>query len=262
MKTMIKFLSALTLAGLFSFLTGCTPCYYAPNAQNVPLFTEYGQGTGTFSFQFGPLSTGCNVQGALAIADHVGIMGNYNHYSGRESSGTWNGEDYTSNFKSNMGEIGAGYFQTFKDKFVFEAYGGLGGSRINSEYERWDSDGSSSVGTTSFFIQPSMGLYKKNVMVAFSTRFRILSFRDVQFDKGLGSGPESELIDLDNMPAKGFFEPAFTFRAGGEKVKFQAQIGLSILMSQDYIFEYDPLNINFGVVFCYPGKRHQKQCSK
>jgi hypothetical protein len=255
MKTKINFLSALTLAGLFAFLTGCSPCYYAPNAQNVPVFSEKGQGNGTFSFQFGPLSQGWNVQGALAISDHVGIMGNYNYYSGRQSSGTWNGEDFSSDFKCNMGEIGAGYFQTFKDKFVVEAYGGLGGSRVNSEYERWDGDGSSSVGTTSFFIQPSIGLYKKNIRLAFSTRFRILSYRDVHYDAGLGGGPESEMTNLDNMSATGFFEPAFTFRAGGEKVKFQAQVGLSIRMSQSYIFEYDPLNINIGVVFCLPGKK-------
>jgi hypothetical protein len=255
MKTKINFLSALTLAGLFAFLTGCSPCYYAPNAQNVPVFSEKGQGNGTFSFQFGPLSTGWNVQGALAITDHIGIMGNYNHYSGRESSVTWNGEDYSSEFKSNMGEIGAGYFQTFKDKFVVEAYGGLGGSRINTDYEGWNGDGSSSVGTTSFFIQPSMGLYKKNVRLAFSTRFRILSFRDIQYNSSPGGGTQSGLIDLDNMSAKCLFEPAFTFRAGGEKVKFQAQIGLSVIMSQDYIFEHDPLNINFGVVFCLPGKK-------
>ncbi len=28
----------------------------------------------TFSFQFGMTSIGCNVQGALAVSDHIGIV--------------------------------------------------------------------------------------------------------------------------------------------------------------------------------------------
>lgn len=255
MKTMIKIQLAIAVLALLSLLTCCAPCYYAPNAQNVPVFSGKGQGNGTFSFQFGPLSTGWNVQGALALSDHIGIMGNYNHYSGRESSGTWNGEDYSTKFKSNMGEIGLGYFYPFKGKFVVEAYGGLGGSRINTDYERWNGDGSSSVGTTCFFIQPSIGYYKKHVSLAFSTRFRLLNFRDVKYQTGLGSDPLESLDYMENMPVQGFFEPAFTFRAGGEKVKFQAQVGWSIIMSQSYAIEYDPMNINFGVVFCLPGKK-------
>lgn len=255
MKTMIKIQHALAVLALFSLLTGCMPCYYAPNAQNVPVFSEKGQGNGTFSFQFGPLSTGWNVQGALALSDHIGIMGNYNHYSGRDESVSWDGTDYSTKFKSNMGEIGLGYFYPFEGKFVVEAYGGLGGSRINTDYERWNGDGSSSVGTTSFFIQPSIGYYKKHVRLAFSTRFRLLNFRDVKYQTGSGSDPLENVDYLENMPVQGFFEPAFTFRAGGEKVKFQAQAGVSIIMSHAYDIEYDPMNFNVGIVFCLPGKK-------
>jgi hypothetical protein len=195
------------------------------------------------------------VQGALALSDHIGIMGNYNHYSGRDESGTWSGDEYYSHFKSNMGEFGLGYYTTFDNKFVFESYGGIGGSRVNNEFERWDGDGSSSVGTTSFFIQPSIGYYKKHVRLAFSTRFRLLNFRDVTYQTGQGSDPVESIDYMENMPAQGFFEPAFTFRAGGEKVKFQTQVGFSIIMSHSYDIEYDPMNFNVGIVFCLPGKK-------
>jgi len=255
MKTKTIIQNALAVLALFSLLTGCAPCYYAPNAHNVPVFSEKGQGNGTFSFQFGPLTQGWNVQGALAVSDHIGIMGNYNHYNGTEYS-LFNEDNYTS-FKCNMGEFGMGYYYPFSGMFVFETYGGLGGSRVNAEYNKWDGNfnGTASIGTTSYFIQPSIGFYKKNIRLAFSSRFRLLNFRDVDFSPGLNIETKTVFNDLDHLSPQGFFEPAFTFRAGGEKVKFQAQVGLSIIMSQDYIFEYDPLNINFGIVFCLPGKK-------
>jgi hypothetical protein len=234
---------------------GCMPCYYAPNAQNVPVFTEKGQGNGTFSFQLGALSLGWNVQGALAVSDHIGLVANYNHYSGREESITLLGDDYSSHFKSDMGEAGLGYYHTFENKFVFETYGGLGGSRIRTDYERWDGDGSSSIGITSFFIQPAFAYYKKNIRLAFSSRFRLVNYRDIHYSSQLGIGAKESLIAMDQHPSAGFFEPAFTFRAGSEHIKFQTQVGISVILTQSDIFEFDPFNINFGLVFSIHGKK-------
>jgi hypothetical protein len=259
MKTKTRILSAMTLVVLFSFLTGCMPCYYAPNAQNVPVFTEKGDGNGTFSFQFGALSVGMNVQGALAVSNHIGLMGNYNHYSGRNESGTLNGEDYSSKFKSNMGELGMGYYHTFHDKMVFEVYAGIGGSRIDTDYERYDGDGSSSIGTTCYFIQPAIGYYNKHVQLALSTRLRIINFRDVKYDSWLGTDARESIIDLQTYPTVSFFEPAFTVRVGGEKVKFQAQVMGSVPIGYADVVINDPVNINIGIVFCIHEKSKSKQ---
>jgi hypothetical protein len=258
MKTMVNFLSLIILVGIFSLLTGCSPCYYVPNAQNVPVFSEKGQANGALSFQFGPLSTGANVQLALALTDHIGLMANYNHFSGRGESGTWYGDDYSSTSKSNMGEAGLGYYHPFQNKMVFETYAGIGASEINTEYERWDGDGSSSVHTTCYFIQPSIAYYKKNIRLAFSSRFRVINYRDITYNSMLGEGAKLGLIDLQQNPAYAFFEPAITFRAGGEKVKFQVQAGFSVILDQSYVMEYDPVNINIGIVFSLPGKKKRE----
>jgi hypothetical protein len=255
MKTMINFLEVIALTGIISLFTGCVPSYYAPNAQNVPVFSEKGQGNGTFSFQFGEMTSGANIQGALAVSNHIGIMANYNHYSGQESS-LFDNSDYV-RYKCNMGELGIGYYYPFSGKFVFEAYGGIGGSRVNAEYSSWDGNGNgkASIGTTSYFIQPSIGFYKKHVQLAFSSRFRLLDFRDFNYSSGVGIETREDLSELDHLTPQWFFEPAFTFRVGGKIVKFQTQVGFSIITTQDYIFDYDPININFGIVFSLRGKK-------
>ena len=244
----------MTLVSSIMLMIGCTPCYYAPNAHNVPLLHEKGQGTGSFSVQFGPLTTGLNVQGALAVSNHVGILGNYNHYANRNNTSEED-EEYGTKSKCNMGELGVGYFQPFKDKFVFEAYAGFGGSRINTDYsDYWVGNGTSSIGTTTFFVQPSIGFYKKNICLAFSTRFRTLTFRDAKTSSDLDEYVKDDMNILDRHSAFAFIEPAFTLRTGGEKVKFQFQVGWSVLLSETYLFEHDPMNFNFGIVFCLPGK--------
>lgn len=255
MKTSIKSISLLALISLFFALNGCMPCYYSPNSHNVPVFTGKGQANGTFSFLFGAVSTGANVQGAVAITDHIGLMANYNHFSGRGESGTWNGEDYSSTSTSNMGEVGLGYYLPFQNKMVFETYAGIGASEIATDYERWDGDGSSTVHTTTYFIQPSIAYYKKNIRLAFSSRLRAINFRDISYNTRLGDDAIQGLIDLQDYPTYGFFEPAFTFRAGGKVAKFQIQVGLAVPLGQTYVIEYDPVNINIGMVLSLPGKK-------
>jgi hypothetical protein len=235
-------------------LDSCMPCYYAPNAQNVPLFTEKKQANGTFGFQLGTLSGGLNIQGALSVSDHIGLMANYNHFAGKAEAGIFIA-DYSHNFSGNIGEFGLGYFMPFKSKCVFETYAGLGTSKITTDYQRSDGDGTSTLNTNSYFIQPAIGYYRKKVKLAFSSRFRLLDFKKVQYDPWLGNSAKEFLIDLQNNPNPCLFEPAFTVRVGGEHVKFQAQIGLSVLIGHSKINDYDPLNINIGVVFSLHGKK-------
>lgn len=255
MKTINKIQNSLAGLTLFSLLTGCMPCYYSPNSQNVTLFTQKWDGNGTFNFQFGGLSVGLNGQGALALTDHMGIMGNCNYYTGRGEKGTLNGADYSCTFSGKMGEIGLGYYLPFKGKAVFETYAGIGRSRVSTEYEIFDGDGSSSIGTTSFFIQPAIGYYNKHVQLAFSSRFRIINFRDVKYNSGLGNGAKEPVNDLQKYPTAAFFEPAFTLRSGGRNVKFQLQAMFSVPIDNSKIVIYDPVNINIGIVFCIHPKK-------
>jgi len=60
-------------------IVGCAPVYYAPNAHNVPLFSEKNEATISASYAVldnpGPM-TGTDLQLAIAVSDHVGIMAN------------------------------------------------------------------------------------------------------------------------------------------------------------------------------------------
>jgi hypothetical protein len=239
MKTMIKISNAVLLMSLFSLITGCA-CYYAPNAQNVPLFSEKGQVSTSGSFQIGGATYGFNVQGAAAVSEHVGLMGNYNFFS--------------DNFMttSNMGEIGVGYFDNFRQmgNAVFETYAGIGAGRVKIDI----ADGLQLVNTTSFFIQPDIGYNWNKFRLAFSTRFRVVHFNIIRNDN-LSSGYYIYEQGTNQFNI-GFIEPAVTCSFGSKMIRFQYQLMLSYAVGD--IHYYDMINSNFGLVFCLQPKKHAK----
>jgi len=239
MKTMIKISNALIVVVLFCLFTGCA-CYYAPNAQNVPMFSEKGQASASGSFQFGEATYGFNAQGAVAVSEHVGMIGNYNFYS----------DDYMTT--SNTCEIGVGYFDNFgkKGTSVFETYAGIGAGRVKIDMD----DRLQLVNTTSLFIQPDIGFKRDNFRMAFSTRFRLVHFNIIR-DDGSSSGYYIYENWTDNFNT-GFIEPAVTLSFGGKTVRFQYQLMLSFAVGE--IVYYDMLNNNFGLVFCIPPKKKAK----
>ena len=99
---MKKYLVLLLIA------TSCTPTYI-PNIPNSPMFTVKGEVQ--LNFQVG---NGLNGQGAIAITDNFGVIGNYS-YLQRD-----NGDRSSSNYrKHTFGEGGIGYFKN-NEKTFFE----------------------------------------------------------------------------------------------------------------------------------------------
>src|SRR6187402_766769 len=112
-------------------LSGCYSIYYAPNAQNVPMFREKkdarisaaycvtDDGTGYNSLQ------GLEIQSAYAMGNHFAIMANGFIAESSESD-----ELYSSGIRhgnTNLLEMGAGYFTPLtKKKLGIEIYGGMG----------------------------------------------------------------------------------------------------------------------------------------
>lgn len=232
---MIKISNALVAIALFSLFTGCA-CYYAPNMQNVPQFTEEGQVHASASYQLGSITEGLNIQAARAFSSKAAIMGNYNFYSDNDMT------------TGHMGEIGIGYFKnsTKNSQRISEIYAGAGFGRIRVDF----GDGLQLVNTTSVFLQPDIGFAREKFRFAFSTRFRFVHFNVVRDD----------LTSIDYIFSEpgngqcntGFIEPALTFTFGGRMVRFQYQIIMSYALG-DYIY-YDMINSNFGLVFCIPPK--------
>lgn len=62
---------------------------------------------------------------------------------------------YSSRFKSHLTEFGLGYYLPFKNKFLFETYGGYGKSWIENHYDYFVGNGYSTLGSSCFFIQPA-----------------------------------------------------------------------------------------------------------
>jgi hypothetical protein len=242
---------SLCLAVLY-FLNSCAPCYYAPSAHNVPLLQEKKDFRASGAVKFGNRTIGYDFQGAVAASNHIGIMLNYSHYSGRKSLLD---ETNLTNSKSNMVEIGAGYFLPFGEKFVFETFAGYGTAKVKSTHDSYLDYKGSEVHSWSLFLQPTVGMHQKHVELAFSTRFRMLDFNNVEFMQYQGGQPDESLANLENAPMSFFVEPAFTFRAGGEKIKYQLQVGFAAPLSENNVPDFDPFNLNMGLIFSLKGKK-------
>lgn len=238
----------LTVFLLGSVLNGCLPCYYAPGAQNVPLFTGKKQANLSGAYKIGMYTQGCDFQTAVSVADHAALLANYSYFFGKDPK-PGSGGDYTDRFHSHSFDIGMGYFLPMANKFVFETFAGYGFNKISNKYEENYANGSSMVHSSSFFLQPAIGFHKKNVELAVSTRFRLVNYERIEFTDNVEDETVIMLRDLDRHSLNYFLEPAFTVRMGGEMVKVQIQVGLSTHLDKDFQFDYDPLNANFGLIF-------------
>ncbi len=237
---------------LLLLFPGCISLYYAPNSQNVPMFKEKNETEASLAFQFGTLTVGCDADLAYSFTNHFGIMANYNHWSAKKRSMLPNSDaEFHISGKSDLIEMGAGYFLPFKDRFVFEAYGGGGWGGVKNEYE---SQGESRLSYNRYFIQPSCSYYNKKVSLAFSMRLSGIDYRRITFDPGIDFFDSYDLEYIIDNPFSLYLEPAFTFRVGGEKLKFQFQVVVSDnLNTPDLI--YEPLCITTGLIVLFPNKK-------
>ena len=257
---MTRHSSNLTLCVLFIFLMeSCSPCFYTPNAQNVPMLRGKKEGVVNASLQGGLYSRGLNIQTAFSVHDHIGLMMNYQHY-GAQYSGSFislGGPSEDGHFWGNFGEVALGYFLTFYNKWLFEVYGGGGVGRVvnvqtgnyyyyNLPYYRAD------VGYNRYFIQPAIGwTANEHFEIAFSYRFGLLHYNDVSIRSGDGLNI-FDVTGISNNPLV-LLEPAFTLRAGGKNVKFQYQATYSANFG-DHNEHFDPFGASFAIFFRIHGK--------
>lgn len=236
--------STLTLLLLLSICyMGCSPKFYVPNTQNVPLMQSQGQ----TNLSVAGNGNQVEVQGAYAIIDHMAIQVNGGLFIPKDLD---NGNGGSGQFV----EAGAGYFTPINDHFIFETYGLFGvGSMENhmpSTLEAFPgTTGKISAGVIRYGIQPNFGFYSKYFVVAVSSRIIGLNYSNVK-----GS------LMYDNVDQVGYLsdnnshfllEPALTIRGGLEKIKLQLQVGGSFNLTdndfeQDNSFMSVGLNFNFA----------------
>ena len=233
-------------------LSSCSHYYYVANNQNVPLFKEKNELRFTGAFSAGDESQGIEVQTAYSITDNIGIMADYMHVKGGDVSG----KDYG---KGNYYDGAIGYYKPIKEYGVFEIYGGLGGSNQHHEYSSFSYDyntgtyhdvydGKSDLSFMNFFIQPSFGITFDFFDVAFSTRFCIVSFTNVE--KNI-SGNTILYDEINTISDKSYYylEPAITVRGGWKYIKAQFQASYTGNINSPRVYIGEEAHISFGLFF-------------
>lgn len=203
-------------------LSGCINGYYVANSHNVPLLTDKKDIRASVNYYrtdvfFISRIPGFEVQGAYALTNHFGIMGSF-LTAGEKLD--------TTSFHATYGDLGVGYFVTDKSKkFVAEVYGVYG---LGSVKNGFGNNVTSSTDFSKVFIQPVIGFKSRYFDAAFSWRIASVTHSSLGFS-GVLPAPSQASFDLyRNKPTYTLSEPALTFRAGDDILKFQIQLGWSI----------------------------------
>ncbi len=238
MKFLIRISSFLYSGIIVVLFTSCSALYYAPNPQNVPLFTEKNEYRVAGSITLSEYTGGLNLSGAYSFADHFGFTGNI--FLVGEA------DDLIPNRrinKGNLADVGLIYFLPFGSLFVFESTAGFGGGKAINEGDY----GSGTVKFRNYYLQPSIGIASEHFDIALSAKYSILSYYSVEVSATNtdGGAPIDKPYSL--------IEPALTFRFGWEHFKIQTQFVRSINLSSAPLSQ-DYVNLNFGIYFVLTDK--------
>lgn len=221
MKNTQKIVVGILGTGLY--MTSCSPKYYAPNSQNVPLMTQQGQTNLTVAGN----TDRVELQGAYAVSNNIAVMLNgglfipQNEENGNGGSGR-------------LLEAGAGYYTSLSEHFVFEAYGlaGLGRMENHFPYSSQVSPpikGNISANLFRAGIQPNLGYRSRYFTAAVSSRLMSLNYSNPEGD--LIYNGADQVTYLKNNKTHFLIEPALTLRGGLEHIKLQVQLGTSFNIS-------------------------------
>lgn len=218
-------------------LSACSPKYYVPNTQNVPLLSEKGQVNLTAVGNGNQVE----IQGAYALGSSLGIMGNVGFYIPKDD-GNGNGGS------GKLGEIGIGYFKPITEHVIFETYGLVGIGSFENHFPAASSTntGKISGNLTRFGLQPSIGYKTKGFSVAFSSRITSLNYGEPEGN--LIFDGVDQVVYLNENRSFILLEPALTLRAGLEKVKLQLQLTRGFNLT-DSDFRQDESLLSVGVNF-------------
>lgn len=226
--------TAAVLLSIF-LLSACSPKYYVPNTQNVPLLSEQGQ----VSITAGGNANQVEIQGAYAVSNSLGIMGNVGFFNPKDD-GNGNGGS------GKLGEVGVGYYKPFGTGFVFETYGLVGFGSFENHFPAANGGNMGKINgrLSRYGIQPSFGYKTKAFEVALSSRVSSLHYGEPDGD--LVFDGVNQIDYLNENDAFLLLEPALTLRAGLEKIKFQLQLTRGFNLT-DNDFRQDESLLSLGV---------------
>ena len=232
--------SIMFIVLIAAFTTGCSPLFYSPNSQNVPLISHKGDNKLTVAGNGNQVE----LQGAYGVTDAFAIQANGGLYIPRN-------EDNGNGGSGKFFELGAGYFTPIQDNFVFEAYGLIGMGSMENHFPSTkeanpQSKGEISANVIRVGIQPNFGYKSKHFEAALSSRIVNLMYNNIKGDLIYNS--ENQIDFLTENKSNFLIEPAITLRAGIERVKLQVQYGYSYNLSNKD-FKQDKSFLTVGLSF-------------
>lgn len=111
----MKIKNAVFVGILSLTMIACSPKYYSPNTQNVPLITEKGETNLTLSGNGNQIE----IQGAYGISQSIALKANGGLFIPKDLE---NGNGGSGKYL----EIGGGYYKALSNDLVFETYGLIG----------------------------------------------------------------------------------------------------------------------------------------
>ena len=228
-------------------LSCCSPLY-VPTLHNAPLFTKAGEAQA--AMQYG--SSGLDLQAAVAVTNHIAIMGNYSYQNVNKDTVT-NFFDSNNYYNHTFYEAALGYYQN-EGKLCYEIFAGYGKGE-SSNYDSYTFFGSQEQAVRGqyyrLFIQPSIGLNKQIVHVAFSTRISAVDF--TQFSTA------TKTVTVDKE-LKIFLEPGVTakFNFLDNRLFATVQAGFNAAITNDAYYKTRPYTIGTGIGFRIGGLRKNK----
>lgn len=229
----------LTITMLLSeLLSSCTMESYMPNQHNVPLFRERGEvrvvaakaNAGMISEPAQlPRATFLTVvdrapehdlQVAVAVADHIGVMAN---------AAWFKMEGRSQQARGRILELGAGYFHKLGGHGVLEGYAGVGVLRSRHDH------GTGRYAEARFvrpFVQPIIGYASRNFDMALSTRLAWLHCTSRDAYGTFDPHEVQRVIPIGD--ARLLVEPMALFRFGSRSLKLQLQFGYSLCQGEEF----------------------------
>lgn len=227
------------LAGIIT-VTGCSPKYYVPNTQNVPLLTRKGE----INLSACGNTNQLEIQGAYALTKRLGLVANGGFFIPQDENNGNGG-------RGNLVEAGAGYYLPLANHLVFEAYGLAGYGTVENHMPSTLNDnpnttGKIDAGILRFAIQPNIGFKSKYFSAAISSRIVSLNYNNIK--GSLIYNNVNQVTYLNENNSLFVAEPAITLRGGIEKLKVQVQLAGSYNLSKsDFLQEKSLLSIGLNL---------------
>lgn len=225
----------LITVSLITVLSSCAPMY-VPTMRNTPLFNSQGEFKGSAI-----IGTGIDLQGALSVSDHIGVLGSYSFFS--ENNNDPQDPSQTFKRKNQSYEGGIGYYKADRQKRI-ELYVGYGGGKgtTTGQYSFLNLGQQEVIVTgkyNRFFLQPSIGTNNRGFNLIFTPRFSFVNY--TEFQSGVAIAEPDEGVQF-------MIEPSLTARFRmAPNLNGMFQLGLNAATPNDAFFDYVPLQAGFGI---------------